>query len=896
MKTSPATGRPMHLACLLLSLQAGLAAAQDGFVNWETPHVSPLCLTASGSVLLAVNTADNRLEVFDVVNGSPVLRGSVAVGLDPVSVRARSNTEAWVVNRISDSISIVDLPTMRVTRTVLTGDDPADVVFATTAAGQKAFVTLSQPNQIRVYDAADTTITPTTVTIAGEQPRALTVSADGTRVYAAIFESGNATGAIRESDVSATTGPYAGRNPPPNSGLTFDPPISRSLTLPPTVAQIVRRQPDGSWRDDNNRNWSSFVTWNVLDHDVAIINTSSLAVTYADSMMTNIMGIATMPNGHVAIVGNESFNHIRFEPNLDGVFATVNIAEFDPASPATTRNVNDLNPHLTYTTSSVPQATRNLSIGDPRGIVFHPVTGQAYVSGMGSNNVVVSTSAGARVATISVGEGPTGLAISADGSRLFVLNKFEASISVVDTAARAEVSRIPMYDPTPSAIKEGRPLLYDTHLTSGLGQVSCATCHIDARTDALAWDLGNPAGTMKTVNQPCRTASCRPWNPMKGPMITQTLQGIVGNGAMHWRGDRENVAAFNETFHTLQGADAAPDATSMSKLEAFIASVVYGPNPNLNIDNSMAASLNTSGGSGSPSNGLTIYTTRNVIGPTTTCVACHALPTGTDKRIDDPAGLQPQALKIAQLRGLWERGGWSRTSATNTKLFGFNHSGEFDTLNALLSVGFNFGGTNTAPQFKRDVEAFLLSFASDTHAGVGQQVTFFGSNNTNGVAVARLNSFVTIASQGGVGLVAKGRVGGIDRGYYYNAGVMSSDRASENLTVTQLRTLASNGGEITFMLVPAGTQRRIGVDRDADGFLDRDEIDFGSDPADATSVPANVCWGDFNMDGGINGDDIAAYFAAWQSGELWADVNHDGGVDGDDIAAWFHLWENGLCN
>jgi YVTN family beta-propeller protein len=896
MKIPSVLRRPICTACLVLTFQAGIAIGQDGFVNWETPHVSPLSLTGSGSVLLAVNTADNRLEIFDVVNGMPVHRGSVAVGLNPVSVRARSSTEAWVVNRLSDSISIVDLPTMRVTRTILTGDDPADVVFASTAAGQRAFVTLSQPNQMRVYDAANPAATPTTLAIAGEQPRALTVSADGTRVFAAIFESGNATGAIRESDVSSASSPYAGRNPPPNSGNTFDPPIVGGLTQPPTVAQLVRRMSDGTWRDDNNRNWSSFVTWNVLDHDVAIINTSTLGVTYADSMMTNIMGIATMPNGHVAIVGTESLNHIRFEPNLAGVFATVNIAEFDPGSPTTTRLVGDLNPHLTYTSSSVPEATRNLSIGDPRGIVFHPVSGLAYVSGMGSNNVVVCTSTGARVANIPVGEGPTGLAISPDGSRLFVLNKFDASISVVDTAARAEVSRTPMYDPTPSAIKEGRPLLYDTHLTSGLGQVSCATCHIDGRTDALAWDLGNPAGTMKAMNQPCRTATCRPWNPMKGPMITQTLQGIVGNGAMHWRGDRENVAAFSDTFRALQGTATAPDAASMSKLEAFIGSIIYGPNPNLNIDNSMATSVITSAGSGSPSNGLTVYTTRNVIGPTTTCIACHALPKGTDKRIDDPAGLQPQPLKIAQLRGLWERGGWNRTSATNTKLFGFNHNSEFDTLNALLSVGFNFGGNNIAPQLKRDVEAFLLSFTSDTHAGAGQQVTFFGANNTDGTAVARLNTFVTIASQGTAGLVAKGRVGGIDRGYYYNAGIMSSDRAGESLTVTQLRGLAATGGEITFTLVPAGTQHRIGVDRDADGFLDRDEIDFGSDPADQSSVPANVCWGDFNMDGGINGDDIAAYFAAWEAGMPWADVNGDGGIDGNDLAAWFALWEGGQCS
>jgi hypothetical protein len=38
--------------------------------------------------------------------------------------------------------------------------------------------------------------------------------------------------------------------------------------------------------------------------------------------------------------------------------------------------------------------------------------------------------------------------------------------------------------------------------------------------------------------------------------------------------------------------------------------------------------------------------------------------------------------------------------------------------------------------------------------------------------------------------------------------------------------------------VPKGTEQRIGVDEDEDGFFDRDELDAGSDPADPISRPA----------------------------------------------------------
>jgi hypothetical protein len=58
-------------------------------------------------------------------------------------VAARSNSEAWVGStHLSDSVSIVDLTLTppRVTRTLLVGDEPRDIVFAG-SGGNRAFVT-----------------------------------------------------------------------------------------------------------------------------------------------------------------------------------------------------------------------------------------------------------------------------------------------------------------------------------------------------------------------------------------------------------------------------------------------------------------------------------------------------------------------------------------------------------------------------------------------------------------------------------------------------------------------------------------------------------------------------------------------------------------------------------
>ncbi len=53
------------------------------------------------------------------------------------------------------------------------------------------------------------------------------------------------------------------------------------------------------------------------------------------------------------------------------------------------------------------------------------------------------------------------------------------------------------------------------------------------------------------------------------------------------------------------------------------------------------------------------------------------------------------------------------------------------------------------------------------------------------------------------------------------------------------------------------------------------------------------CFGDYNNDGGIDGDDVIGFFADWDAGGSCADVDGSGGVDGDDVIAFFALWDSG---
>ena len=123
----------------------------------------PLALSPDGNRLFAVNTPDNHLEIFDVAADAALTHSAtVAVGLEPVAVAPRSNTKVWVLNHLSDSVSIVDVSgTPRVVRTLLVGDEPRDILFAGPGSS-RAFITTAHRGQNTPINMAVDLITPGT--------------------------------------------------------------------------------------------------------------------------------------------------------------------------------------------------------------------------------------------------------------------------------------------------------------------------------------------------------------------------------------------------------------------------------------------------------------------------------------------------------------------------------------------------------------------------------------------------------------------------------------------------------------------------------------------------------------------------------------------------------------
>ena len=933
-------------SCLLV---AAPALAQDTFLTFESGHVRPVALSPDGTQLFAVNTPDSRLEIFDI-DGAGFLTqsGVVQVGMEPVAVAARSNDEVWVVNFLSDSVSVVDLSgsSARVVRTLLVGDEPSDIVFAG-PAGNRAFITAAHRGQnspypqgeydvegigradIWVFDATGLGTSlggdpETIITVFGDKPRALAVSGDGSAVYAAIFRSGNQTTTLNEAftcdtslanmasntvqgpcSIAGTTSP-GGYPPPHRNHEGFD---------RPEVGLIVKYNRDGGsanhWTDELGRNWDDFVNFDLPDRDVFEIDANAnppVAVNGSSACSdgagcwahvgTTLFNMAVNPvTGKIYVSNTDAQNHIRFEgpgtlaapikpggepPTVQGNLAQSRITVLD----GSTVTPIHLNKHIDYSILPAPTGVKEKSLATPLDMAVSSDGNTLYVAALGSSKVGIFDTAQLENDTFTPsasshvqlsGGGPTGLALS--GNRLYVMTRFDNSISVVDTTAKLEIQTVPLHNPEPVSVVEGRPFLYDAVETSSNGEASCSSCHVFGDMDDLAWDLGNPDDDQKPNTNDfadvpldhCGLLPCV-FHPIKGPMTTQSLRGLDLMGPQHWRGDREGDAvfsfnAFNVAFPNLVGREGELTTTQMQAFTDFALQIRYPPNPSRQLDNSRRTQEDS---------GFDMYHE-----PATDIVAscndCHTLDAA--QGFFGTAGLstfdaEPQHFKVPHLRNVYQKlgmfgepepdpasipgvgsarpfdGPYTHTG-DQIRGYGYTHDGSVDTLFRFLSAGVFQLNNNE----QRQLEAFMISMPTDLAPIVGQQVTLTSTSPASvgdriGLMIQRAStnffSKVLTDLNGGpvteCDLIAKLNEGGRERGYLREAGgLFKPDDNGSPIDDAALRAKAAVAGqEVTYTCAPPGSGYRMGIDRDDDLLLDGVETDSGIyvNPSNTGTDPA----------------------------------------------------------
>jgi len=370
--------RRISLVFALVLLACGLAAAPRflvsrttgtaDFTHFESPHVHPAELTPTRDRLLVLNTPDNRLTVFNVEDSIPTRQEQIFVGLEPVSVRALDDSTAWVVNFLSDDISIVDLTRMNVKATLRVGDEPGDVVFAGTPT--RAYVSVGGEDAIKIYDPANLATPPTVVTIQGCEPRALARTADGSKVYVALFGSGNHTTLLGPAKLPTDSVPE-----------DFDLPTDPGLPPPPHVGLVVQSQSGGAWYDMYGNLWNSHIKYQVLERDVIEIATATNTVSRTfGGWNTTVMALAVNPvDSRILYAGTDARNLLRFEPRITGYTVETNAVFVNQTTGLTT--LRKLNPHINFDITPGTQAEADSALGIPTGVVFSSAGGTYFIYG-----------------------------------------------------------------------------------------------------------------------------------------------------------------------------------------------------------------------------------------------------------------------------------------------------------------------------------------------------------------------------------------------------------------------------------------------------------------------------------------------------------------------------------
>jgi YVTN family beta-propeller protein len=824
----------------------------EGFTNFETESVKPLALSGDARHLYALNTADDRLEIFAAQDGSLRSVGEVTVGLRPVAIAVVGST-VWVVNHLSDSVSVVDVRDPRrprVTHTLQVGDEPRgiavagkhrDRVFVASARAGESFTPGIGRAQIWIFDAVRPQEPPQLLTLFGTKPRALTASADGRFVYAAVYFSGNGTTTVSGEDAVRLG---RARQLSMNS--------IRSTALPKQGAIV--RQSAGTWRDFENRDWTAAVPFELPDFDVFAIDAFARDAQIVDRISnvgTVLFNMAVQPGtGEVWVSNTEAFNFVPYEPALRGRFAASRITRIARKEGSRERTtVVDLNPHIGGAMGPAAAPSHELGLAQPLDLVFEADGHTAYVAAFGSQKIAVLDGAARVVGHIKVGFGPGGVALDESAQRLYVLNHWDATISIVDLRTRRVGSIMPLrHDPTPAVVKKGRPLLYDAALSSGGGDLSCAICHVFGDLDGLAWDLGDPGGY--GYDYPAALKHAEPLaaprqnlHPLKGPMVTQSLRGLAGTAPFHWRGDRFgdpsapglDVASFkdfNAAYVDLLGRSQQLPETAMEAFADFVLTIRYPPNPNQRLDRGLDETEKS---------GFDFFTGPFPSGAgILNCESCHALPLGTNRLVNFEDVRVGRDMKAAHLRNVYQKIGRFNVAGPQISGYGLLHDGSFDTVANFLQLDtFVFPGNNDEERNKirRALQTYIIAFDTGMAPAVGRQVTVSGELDWQQQQTLELLMARAIA--GDCDLTARAWEGSRLRGWLYENKIFRADRHGEaGLSNDALLKRHARGGEpITFTCVPPGDGLRSALDRDLDGVFDGDELSAGSVPVSNAERP-----------------------------------------------------------
>jgi YVTN family beta-propeller protein len=237
----------------------------------------------------------------------------------------------------------------------------------------------------------------------------------------------------------------------------------------------------------------------------------------------------------------------------------------------------------------------------------------------GSNVQDLAASANYVIARIGVGRDPRGLTLSRDGRKLYVANRLDDTIGVIDTRSNRVTSTIALEGPkTVSILRRGEQTFYTTRY-SFQGQIGCASCHIDSTFDGLTWNL-EPDGFGRSI------------------VDNKLLEGVKDTEPYKWTGTNPNIPTecgprTEKYFWRSENYD---DLT-LTDLAVYIRSLEPRPNRWQQANGELAPAQER----GKAIFERSVDKFRGPIPEYNRCVYCHSGPKGTSQKIFDVGTRKP---------------------------------------------------------------------------------------------------------------------------------------------------------------------------------------------------------------------------------------------------------------
>ena len=544
------------------------AAARDGEDD-VLDYASPLevLLSPDGARLYVLCQQSEEVRVLDATSFAVIK--NIAVGRVPRGFSLSPDGQRlFVTNSWDDTLSVIDTQALTVTATWPVAAEPSSVVVD--RAGKRLFVANRISSDIAVLDAQ--TGAEEKRLVAGRGASYLALSPDGSRIYAT----------------------HIYPNPPPRrTGMeNRTAPESEITVIDAARAVVVDRIPlhaiagvfhvafsaDGRLGIAAELHPKNLIPLAHLEHGGA----------FADTLMlfgADVGKPVEIPLDELERYASQPFG-VAIALDKSRIYVTSGGSEI-------------------VTVVDVPRLMRFLH-SRPR-----PESGSFAQDLSASANYVVTR--------IPVGRNPRGVALSRDGRRLFVANRLDDTISVIDTRANLVFSTITLAGPTTiSVMRRGEQTFY-TARYGFQGQIGCSNCHIDSTFDGIQWNL-EPNGFGRDI------------------VDNKMLEGVKDTEPYKWNGGNPNLPTeCGPRTEKYFWRSEQYDNLTLADLAVYIRNLPTRPNR-----------WRLPGGELTPAQerGRAIFA-RDVdkfgkpISETNRCIYCHSGPKGTNQKLFDVGTRKP---------------------------------------------------------------------------------------------------------------------------------------------------------------------------------------------------------------------------------------------------------------